>query len=136
MTLLEEIRATFPALTKENRNDVQIAEVLSVNRTKLVSTMISFGTVLRTLGPVAGAAVLDTLNAIKNSNRALYWAWYLLEAGTLNIGELVTQLELDGLAAAGVMTADQATALKNLAIVPNPISVDEVSATLNTFFGV
>lgn len=81
-----------------------------VNTTRL----IGIGTVLDTLGPQAGATVLDAVEALKAANPVVKWAWYLLEAGNLDVGLVSTQQQLDLLAQAGAMTQEQAGLLKAL----------------------
>lgn len=130
MITLAEIRAAFPDLTPYTRDDAAIAATLSVGRTRLVSRMIGIGTVLDTLGPEAGAAALDTLDALRATNRPLAWAWVLLERGDLDIGMASTRAQLQALATAGVLQQAQADALLSLAVVADPVSPSEVSAVL------
>lgn len=131
MALIDDIQAAFPGLTPDNRDDVVIAAALSVGRWRYRHTEAGFGTILSAIGPVDGAALLDTLAAIKGGNRPLYWAWYLLERGVFDFGTPATQAQMDALVAAGVLSADNAAALKALGVEPDPISVAAVSAALN-----
>lgn len=131
MALLDDIQAAFPGLTPDNRDDVAIAAALSVGRWRYRHTEAGFGTILSAIGPVDGAALLDTLAAIKASNRPLYWAWYLLERGVFDFGTAATQAQMDALVAAGVLSADNAEKLKALGVEPDPVSVAAVSDELN-----
>jgi len=131
MALLDDIQAAFPGLTPDNRDDVAIAAALSVGRWRYRHTEAGFGTILSAIGPVDGAALLDTLAAIKATNRPLYWAWYLLERGVFDFGTPATQAQMDALVAAGVLSADNAEKLKALGIEPDPVSVAAVSDELN-----
>ncbi|MBC2668769.1 hypothetical protein ACFOON_15115 [Novosphingobium piscinae] len=126
MSLYDEIIASGLPLDDHGA----IAEALSIGRTTIVSRPIGIGSVLDALGPVAGAQVLDTLKALSEQDRVVYWAWYLLEAGTLDIGLPTSRAQLDELAAGGVMTAAQATALKALAEIPDPVTSSMVTAAL------
>jgi hypothetical protein len=86
--------------------------------TKIVSRPIGIGTILDTLGPTIGAQLLDTLESIKTQVRSVYWAFYLLEKGDLDIGLASTRAAIDGLVQAQIMTEEVATLLKNLANAP------------------
>lgn len=86
--------------------------------TKIVSRPIGIGTIMDSLGPDAGAALLDTLESLKASVRPIYWAFYLLEKGDLDIGLASTRAAIDGLVTNGIMTEQVGTLLKNLANAP------------------
>ena len=120
MALIDDIRALDPTLLA-TRDTYAIAAALSAGRTRYVTSMIGFGRILDVLGPVEGAAVLDTLEATKVSNSALKWAWYLLERGELDVSLASVRGQIDALASGGAMTQAQADALKALAEVPDPI---------------
>jgi hypothetical protein len=114
------------------RDDATLSLSLSAGRTQTVPNLIGVGQVMEALGPVAGAAVLDALDAVRTSNRPLYWAWGLLEKGMLDVGSPATQASIHGLAAAGLMTAAQADTLIGLARRPDPVLVGVVSDLLNS----
>ena len=103
-----------------------LAAILSVGRTKLVERNIGYGTVLDTLGADAGAAFLDGLTALAANSSPVKWALKLLDRGELNIGAAATQSQLDALVTAGVMPQAVADALKVLAIVDDPYSIQDV----------
>jgi hypothetical protein len=88
------------------------------NYTKVVSRLIGIGTVMDVLGPIQGATLLNGLEALKSSNSVIKWAWYLLENGNLDVGLESTRAQLDFLVTAGVITSQQSTTIKNLAVVP------------------
>lgn len=113
------------------RDDAAIAAALSVGRTRLESTFIGVGAVMDCLGSVEGAAVLDALDALRATVSPIKWAWLLLERGELDIGLASVRVQIDALVPA-VMTAEQAHALKDLALRPDPIQVNAVSDALNT----
>ena len=103
-----------------------LAAILSAGRTKLVERDIGYGTVLETLGAEAGAAFLDGLTAVAATSSPVKWALKLLDRGELNIGAAATQQQLDMLASVGVIPVDVAEALKNLAVVDDPYSIQDV----------
>ena len=103
-----------------------LAAILSVGRTKTVDKLIGYGTVLEALGAENGAAFLDGLAAVAASSSPVKWALKLLDRGELNIGAAATRGQLDALAAGGVMPQAVADALKGLAIVPDPYSIQDV----------
>lgn len=135
MTLLEEIlngpkRAQLASLV-EARNDGEIARILSEGRTRVASRNITALTILAELGPLAGGAILEKLEAASTGVPALRFALRFLFAAGLDIGDPATQAMLDHLALHGVLTGDEAVALKNLAVQPTSVSVDAVSDVLN-----
>lgn len=105
-----------------------LAAILSVGRTKTVEKLIGYGTVLEALGAENGAAFLDGLTAVSASSSPVKWALKLLDRGELNIGAAATQSQLDALAAGGVMPQAVADALKGLAVVPDEVTAQEVTA--------
>lgn len=121
MTLLEEIQAKCTPELIASREHGQIAAVVSEGRTELRERMIGIGTVLKYLGPINGAALLDQMEALKASNPAIKWGWYLLERGELDVALDSTRAMLDGL-----LPAEAAAALKALAGFPAPVSTQDV----------
>lgn len=115
----------------ESRNDTAIAEALSEGRTRIESYIGGIGTILNVLGPEQGAIVLDTLNAIKETNRAVFWGWILLEAGELDFGLPSTRGMIDALVLAGAISPENGETIKAVAEVPEEIDVSAVSAALN-----
>ena len=113
-----------------NRNDVQIADVLSRDRVRTQERHIGVGTVLDALGPVEGAQVLDALEGLKGTNSAVKWAFVLLERGELNVGAASVRGQIDALTPA-VFSEAQADILKGLAEVADPINYNTVSDALN-----
>lgn len=121
--------AQFAALVKD-RNDVGVAAALSEGRTKLVPTEIGSGTILAALGD-GGGAFLDTMVAIGESNRNVYWTMDLIRQGRLRIDLPATRAGMQGLAAAIPSLAPAVQALLTLGYEPDPIDVGAVSAALN-----
>ncbi len=126
MSLLVDILKLDPALVAA-RNDAEIARLLSLGKTRLVPTEIGNGTILETIGLDAGNALLDVLGANPNFRHIKP----LLEQGRLRVDSPLVRLTLDDMAESGIITADQAGALKALASVPTPVEISEVSNTLN-----
>lgn len=78
-------------------------------------TMITARTVLAELG-MAGAVALDKLESAGSSNPVVKWAVRFLTGEGLDVGHPMSQSMLDQLAAAGVLTAAEASGLKDLAL--------------------
>lgn len=127
MTLHDEILSRPDCADALARRDCgELAALLSVGRTKVIDYSIGYGTVLEALGADNGAKFLDQLTALAETSSPVKWALKLLDRGELNIGAAATQSQLDALATAGVMPQAVADALKNLAIVPDPYSIQDV----------
>ena len=127
MTLRDEILSRQDCADALARRDCgELAALLSVGRTKVIDYSIGYGTVLEVLGAEAGSAFLDGLTALAATSSPVKWALKLLDRGELNIGAEATRGQLDALAAGGVMPRAVADALKGLAIVPDPYSVQDV----------
>lgn len=127
-TLLQELRAKCPELIA-SRNEVAMAAVLSVGRTKVVPCQIGIGTVLATLGS-SGGQFLDGMVALGASDRNVYWAMKLLEGSILDIGMQATRTQMQALADANPGIAPAIAALLALAVEPNPVSAFEVAVAL------
>ena len=127
MTLLEEIKSKCAPelLAGPDRDHDAIAAAVNVARVKVVSTLGGIGTVLETLGPIDGAALLDSLEAMAATNSAVKWAFVLINRGELDFGSSATRQMIDLLvpAAAG-------TALKAVAERPDPITEYDVRCAL------
>ena len=130
MTLLDEIKAKCSPELLASREHGAIAEVVSEGRTAVVPRLGGIGAVMETLGAVDGPVVLDALDALKGTVPAVKWGWVLLERGELDFGSTVTRQMIDSLAAGGVMTAEQAGKLKALAVVPAPVTTQDVIAAM------
>ena len=108
------------------RNDLAIATVLSVGRTRLVPTEVGVGTILEVLGLTLGNTLIDTINGAHQFRHIKP----LLEQGRLRLDAALVQATIQGLVPS-VLTQEQADALASLARVPDPIGVNAVSAALN-----
>lgn len=122
--------------------DRAIAEIMSAGRTRLAPTRIGELGVLAKYpgGPVAADLVLGKLEAYASAAaqysrlvaRALRG---LASADGLDFGDASTQAMLHVIDADGVIDATEAAALRGLALVPDPISPDQVSRALRGPWG-
>lgn len=124
-----EIDAIDPLLL--DRNDVEIAAILSVGRVATAHTEIGNGLILATIGLTSGNTLLDYLA----TDATFRHVRPLLEQGRLDVGSALVRGALDQFAAEGVITQAEANALKALAETPNPIQYNAVSDALNVAEG-
>lgn len=125
--LFLEIQARNLLVPPNERDDGHIAATLSVGRTKIVDRNVDIGDVLTALGPEAGASFLDNLELIATSNNVIKWTLVLLRGGILNVGLEVVRTNIDSLVTTSVLTAEQGEAIKNLAVVPDVVTVEQVT---------
>lgn len=84
--------------------------------TEVVSHFITARGVLAALGATQGAAFLDTLEQVAQTNSPVKWALRFLQSSEgLDIGSDVTRAQLDALVAANLVNAQDANKLKALA---------------------
>lgn len=107
------------------RDTTAIAAVLSVGRTKVISKSGGIGMVLGALGPVNGAALLDTLETASTTNPPLKWAFVLINRGDLDFGSPATRAMIDQL-----IPGPAGVALKAVAEVPDAVTEFEVRQAL------
>lgn len=103
-----------------------IAAALSVGRTRVTTRLGGVGVVLEALGPEEGAAVLDTLDALKATSSPVKWAWVLINRGELDFGSPATRGMIQQLQLGGALTVSQAATLLALAEVPDPVDEMDV----------
>lgn len=113
-----------------DRNDVAIAAILSVGRTRPNQREIGNGTVLEALGLAAGNAFLDVINNDTNFRHVKP----LLEQGRLLIGASLVAATVQAFVP-GVLTQAQADALLALGRDADPIHINTVSDALNAAEG-
>jgi len=132
MTLRDEILSRSDcAVALAERNCGDLAAILSAERTKIVSKPIGYGTVLATLGPEAGGTFLNTLEELGNTTVPyLKWTLKTIANESFDLGEKATRDGIDGLAMAGILSAEGAAALKALAVVSDVVTAQDVQAAL------
>lgn len=126
-----EIDQIDPLLDYNNRQDMQIAEILSAGRVRTKPTLIGVGTILGAFSGTGGA-FLDTLETIGQSNRDVHW---LLEAnikrGAFDVGDPASRAGLQAMAEQLPQYAAGITKLLQLGTEPDPIHYNKVSDALN-----
>ena len=105
-----EIRDAVIANAWQSKTPGEIAELLNEPQVVLSERMIGVGTVLDALGPAAGAALLDQVKAVAESDAVVKYGWMLLESASLDVGLDSTRVMLDAL-----LPAEAAAVLKGLA---------------------
>lgn len=113
------------------RNDADLAASLSVGLETTQPTPIGIGTVLAVMAPSGG----DFLNALEGMGAAdsnVKWALKMIEQGTFDVGHPVTRAQLQAFAGAVPAMAPAIEALLDVAVHPDLVSVDTVSAILNS----
>lgn len=135
---IHQVRAAIdadPALSALSVGDATdydaIAKALTATHTKTVSTLGGIGYVMRVLGPVDGAAVLDALDALRATSSPVRWGWVLLERGDLDFGDPGTQAMVDMLVQVGALTRAQALALQAPTQVPDVVTIHDVAEAMS-----
>lgn len=126
MTLLEEIQSKCSPELIASREHGAIAEAVSAGRTRVQTKLGGIGTVLETLGPDAGAALLDGLEAQAASIPALKWAWVLINRGELDFGSPATRAMIEVL-----VPSPAKEALLGVAVVADPVSASRIANALD-----
>ena len=120
-TLLQEITAKCPPELLAAREHGQIAALVSAGRTKPSGLQVGKGTILETIGLDAGNAFLDVID----TNPTFRHVRGLVAEGRLIISSPLVMATVQSFVPA-VLTQEQANALLALAVVPEPVSVQEV----------
>lgn len=103
--------------------------------TSLQTRYITARTVLSELGE-QGAAILAALEVAATSNIAVKYAVKFLEQDSgLNIGDPATQVMVDELSQASVLTVEQETLLKNMALLPVVVTRTQVEDAFYDHYG-
>lgn len=124
-----------------DRNDIQIAAILSAGRVTLTPHEMGERGVLDVLGPVDGDVFLSALESITIADdlppplRPLFGAIHRgvawLKTSGLDVGSTTTRAMLDGLAAFGKLNTAHVAAIKATAERPDPIFPSAISDALN-----
>ena len=122
MSLIDEIRAKCSPELLETRDTQAIADAVNVGRVKVHPKLGGVGIVMEALGPTAGAALLDQLEAMSATVPAVKWAFVLINRGELDFGSTATRTMIDQL----VTDPAAAAALKAVAEVPDHVTEFEV----------
>lgn len=138
MSLWDEIQEKCSPEQIAARNMHDIAATLNVDRTKVVSTMITERGILAKYpdGAVAADTILTKLEAFSTAGhpmssivaRALK---FLANTGGIDVGDTATRGLLDALAAGNVITVEEASKLKGLAVVPDHVDWTQVQAAFD-----
>ena len=105
-----EIREAILTNGWQGKSPGEIVALLNVPQTVLVERMIGIGTVMDALGPSNGAALLDQVKAVAETDAVVRYGWMLLESASLDVGLDSTRTMLDAL-----LPVEAATVLKGLA---------------------
>lgn len=124
----DEIAVIDPHLP--GRNDVQIAEILSIGRTRTNPTPIGIGTVLAVMAP-SGGDFLNALELLGATDANVKWALKMIEQATFDIGHPVSRGQLAAFADAQPALAPAVAALLAVAEQPDPIHYNVISDALN-----
>ena len=124
----DEVAAIEPLLLI--RNDVAIADIISVGRTKTQDAQVGIDTILTTMKP-NGGAFLDAIAELGKTNRDVYWGMDIIQRGVFNPGLAGARAFLNDLKVALPQFADDLDKIKMLADQPDPIHYNEVSNALN-----
>lgn len=132
-TLTTDEIAAIDALLPE-RNDVQIAAILSVGRTRVQSTPIGIGTVLAVMAP-SGGDFLNALESLGQTDANVKWALKMIEQATFDVGHPVSRAQLQAFAQAQPTLSPAVAALLAVAEQPDTIHYNAVSDALNVAEG-
>ena len=124
--------------------DQAIADIFNAPvGTRLIERFENAIGIMSALGALTGANILEKLDSVKGSIPVIKWAMTALaSAEGINLGDPETQLMLDSLAVSNVITVEEATLVKNLAIMPSslayqvvgqPITASDVSIALRNY---
>lgn len=102
------------------------AQINALGLVRVVDMNGGVGTIMRALGPAAGAALLDQLESAATTVPAVRWAFVLINRGDLNFGDAGTRAMIDQL----VTDPAARAALKAVAEVPDTTNYLEVGAAL------
>lgn len=149
LALIDERAAADPVFAADvaERRDAQIAAALSVGRTRVRPRLITERGVISILGPIEGEALLQGLEqfaaatlpaehplAAHHAGIRRIIGWLKPPSEGVDIGDPLTAQLLGTLAALNTqgVTTERVNALLTMAREPDPISVDAVSAALNS----
>lgn len=112
------------------RNDVAIAVKLSEGRMKHGSTQIGPGTIVAILGD-AGGALLDDLQTLGQTDRAVFWAMNPINRGVFDLSIPAARASLASLKGKLPSHAGHIDTILQIGLVQDPIQFWQVSVELN-----
>lgn len=115
------------------RNDVAIANLLSIGRKKLQVNKVGVGTIIAAFGSVglSGGDFLDALVSAGTTNRNVHWAMVLIENSNFDLGDPAAQFQMTQLITSMPAFAPGLNVMKSLGYVANPINYNDLSRVLN-----
>ena len=138
MITLAEIQATGLPLTDHGA----IADALSAGRTKIISREVGDGSIALALGVPAGPVFLMQLELLANTAvtgettpeqlaqiAVARQAWRSINRVGFDVGNAGVRAGIDAMVST-LLTAEQAEAIKALAVVPDPVSSQDVTKAL------
>ena len=138
MITLAEIQATGLPLTDHGA----IADALSAGRTKIISREVGDGAIALALGTPAGPIFMLQLEQIANTPvteatppelvaqiAVARQAWRSINRVGFDVGNQGVRAGIDAMVGT-LLTAEQAEAIKALAVVPDPVTSREVTKAL------
>lgn len=127
---LTESEITLIDALLPDRNDVEIASILSDGCIKTQPTPIGIGTVLAVMAP-AGGEFLNALETMGATDANVKWALKMIEQQTFDVGHPVTRAQLEAFSVAVPAMSAAVGALLAVAEVSDLISYNAVSDALN-----
>ena len=118
------------------RDDQAIADALSIGRMKIIPRPIGIGTIVGVMYPNGGLFLkqLEDMAAVTPETADSLNVKYTMEvirAGNFDVGDPTYRLYLQAFAQGYTDFADGIAALLALAVMPDPVTVGEVSDVLN-----
>lgn len=101
--------------------DWQVADILNApdptlpEVVELRSVFAGPGTIMQAIGPEAGAAFLDSLEAMSASVPMVRWAMHIIKLRGLDMSDPAARAQIDGLVATGILTAANGAKIKAIA---------------------
>lgn len=120
--------------------DQAIADILNVGRVRLVDNLIGEGSITEALGVPAGSVFIYNLQLAAHQalpaeptaedvarKAMIEQAWRLIDKAHLNVGSPAVRAGMDAFVAFGLLTSEQAAAIKRLAEVPVRLTLADIS---------
>ena len=125
-----EVTALDPLLDPNNRNDVEIARIISNGRVKYEPTQIGPGTIIAVMGD-AGGQFLDDVTALGQSDRNVYWGMDAVRRGAFDLSVPLARGMLAALQTKLPAHAQNLSKLLAAFAQPDNVPVNSVSDALN-----